>query len=195
MTNKMKKQTGILIDSEVWNAYRGLCKREKLLPSEAITEFLGLVLRNGSPLAVVDMMQLMVKERTESLEAYARVLLNWYKNGKTWIHVTDESEAAVEPMLLQVLKDVVDPQLRREIEETLAFRPRRYKDWIDRKKKTTEKTVTELAKANISERIGDIKKQVAGRDMGAEQAQEMWKKIRQIREKLENDRKDRARKR
>jgi F0F1-type ATP synthase membrane subunit b/b' len=55
--------------------------------------------------------------------------------------------------------------------------------------------VTEPAKANISERIGDIKKQVAGRDMGVEQAQEMLKKIRQIREKLKNDRKDRARKR
>jgi hypothetical protein len=89
----------------------------------------------------------------------------------------------------------VDPQLRRDIEATLAFRPRRYRDWIGRKKKTAEKTVTEPAKANIPERIGEIKKQVAGRDMGAEQAQEMLKKIRQIREKLKNDRKDRARKR
>jgi hypothetical protein len=141
------------------------------------------------------MMQLMVKERIESFEAYARVLLNWYKNGKTWIHMTDESEAALEPMLLQVLKDVVDPQLRRDIEETLAFRPRKHADRIDRKKKTAEKTVTEPAKAKIPERIGNIKKQVAGRDMGAEQAQEMLKKIRQIREKLKNDRKDRARKR
>ncbi len=158
----MKKQTGVWIDSQIWSAYRSLCKREKLLPSDAITEFLGLVLRNGSPLAVVNMMQLMVKERTESFEAYARVLLNWYKNGKTWIHVTDESEAAIEPMLLQVLKDVVDPQLRRDIEETLVFRPRRQADRIDRKKKSTEKPVTEPAKANIPERIGDIKKQVAG---------------------------------
>jgi hypothetical protein len=191
----MKKQTGIWIDSPVWNAYRGLCTREKLLPSEAIIEFLGLVLRNGSPSAVVNMMQVMVKEKIESLEAYARVLLNWYKNGKTWIHVTDESEAAVEPMLLQVLKDVVDPQLRRDIEETLVFRPRRQADRTDSKKKTTEKPVTEPAKANIPERIGEIKKQVAGRDIGTEQAQEMLKKIHQIREKLKTDEKGRARKR
>jgi hypothetical protein len=191
----MKKQTGMVIDSQIWKAYRGLCKREKLRPSEAIIEFLGLVLRNGSPLAVVNMMKLMVKERTESFEAYARVLLNWYKNGKTWIHVTDESEGAVEPMLLQVLKDVVDPQLRRDIEVTLVFRPRRRADRIDSKKKSIEKPVTEPTKANIPERIGDIKKQVAGGDIGAEQAQEMLKKIHQIREKLKSEGKGRDRKR
>jgi hypothetical protein len=191
----MKRQTGVWIDSQVWNAYRRLCKHEKLLPSEAIIEFLGLVLRNGSPSSVMNMMRVMVKERIESLEAYARVLLNWYKNGKTWIHMMDESEVAVEPMLLQVLKDVVDPQLRRDIEEILVFRSRRQADKIDSRRKSTERPVTEPSKANIPERIGEIKKQVATRDMGAEQAQEMLKKIHQIREKLKSDGKGRARKR
>lgn len=191
----MKKQTGVWIDSQVWNAYRGLCRREKLLPSEPINGFLELVLRNGSPLAVVNMMQGMVKERSKSFEAFARVLLNWYKNSRTLIQVTDESEAPVEPMLLHALKEVVNPQLRKDIQKTLMIRPRRHAGWIDRKKKSTEKPVAELAKADISERIGKIKKQVEGRDIGAEQAQEILKKIHQIREKLKRDKKANNRKR
>lgn len=65
----------------------------------------------------------MAKTGPEGIEAYARVLLNWYKNGKHWIHVTDENEAPVETMLLHALKEVADPQLRKEIQEALAVRP------------------------------------------------------------------------
>jgi hypothetical protein len=34
--------------------------------------------------------------------------------------VTDEDEVPIEPMLLQALKDVADPRLRREIEAALT---------------------------------------------------------------------------
>jgi hypothetical protein len=37
-----------------------------------------------------------------------------------WIDITDEDEAPVEPMLLEALKHIVDPKLRREIEDTLT---------------------------------------------------------------------------
>jgi len=57
------------------------------------------------------------------LEAYARVLLNWYKNGTWWINVTDEDEAPIEPMLLSALKEVPDPGLRKEIEDALTIKP------------------------------------------------------------------------
>lgn len=189
----MKRQTGVWIDSQIWNVYRRLCKCEKLLPSEPITEFLGFILQNGSPSAVTNMIKVMIKERTESIEAYAHVLLNWYANGKTWMHVTDESEAAIEPMLLQVLKDVIDPQLRTDIQETLLFKPHRQTDRIGRKKKSREKPMTEPAKTNIPKRIGDIKNNIAHSDIDAEQAQEMLRKIHQIREKFKSDRKNRAR--
>jgi hypothetical protein len=36
----MKKQTGVLIDSQVWDAYRELCRCEKVRPSELISELL-----------------------------------------------------------------------------------------------------------------------------------------------------------
>jgi len=61
--------------------------------------------------------------KVEGLEAHARVLLNWHRNGKLWMDVTDEDEAPIEPMLLSALKEVSDPQLRQEIEEELSIKP------------------------------------------------------------------------
>lgn len=204
----MKKQTGISIDAELWDAYRDVCGREKLRLSEPIAEYLRLVLQTGSVLAVLNMMRGMGKARPEGLEgfeAYARVLLDWYKNGRRWIHVTDETEAPVEPMLLHALKDVVDPQLRRDIQEALIIRPRKQTGEKDRGKKSTvkEKQVAEeapsaraeSAASGTSRRIEEIKKQVAGQDIDAEQAQEMLENIHRIREELKSDKKGRSKKR
>jgi hypothetical protein len=197
----MKRQTGVWIDAQVWDAYRELCDREKLRLSEPIEEYLRLVLQNGSALTVLNMMQSMAKARSGGFEDYARVLLNWHRTGQYWIHVTAENEVSVEHMLLHALKEVADPQLRKEIQETLMIEPRKQGEKIERRKKTTKKPVareespTRPAQATtVSQRIGDIKKQVAGRSMNAEQAQEMLKKIHQIREKLKSDKKGRRRK-
>jgi hypothetical protein len=51
----LKKQTGVWIDAEVWGAYRGLCSREKLRPSEPIEQYLKLVVQTGSTLTVLNM--------------------------------------------------------------------------------------------------------------------------------------------
>jgi predicted DNA-binding ribbon-helix-helix protein len=43
----MKKQTGVLIDSQVWDTYRELCRREKVRPSELIGELLRRALESA----------------------------------------------------------------------------------------------------------------------------------------------------
>jgi hypothetical protein len=192
----LKKQTGVSVDGQVWDAYRDVCSREKLRLSKSIEEFLRLVLRKGSALTVLNMMETMAKERSEGFAAYARVLLNWYKNGRTWIHVTDESEAPVEPMLLHALKDVADPQLRRDIQEALIVRPRRQADEKDGRRKSTvkekpaakEEPPEPAASATLG-KIEELKKQVAGRYIDADQAQKMLNKVHRIREKLKSDEK------
>ena len=100
--------------------YRDLCSREKLRPAEPIEKFAEFVLRSGSALTVLNMLQSMGK--TEGFEAYARVLLDWHRKGKLWIYVTDEDEAPIEPMLLEALKQVENPELRREIEDALTIK-------------------------------------------------------------------------
>ena len=116
----LKKQTGIWVDSQVWQAYRELCGRERLRPAEPIERFLRFVLRDGSAVAVVNWLE--GAGKVEGLEAYARVLLSWYRNGRLWMYVTDEDEAPIEPLLLSALKEVSDPELRREIEEELSMK-------------------------------------------------------------------------
>ncbi|MGF3573519.1 MAG: hypothetical protein ACQXXG_08905 [Candidatus Bathyarchaeia archaeon] len=139
----MKKQTGIWVDAAVWSAYRQLCSREKLRPAEPIEKFLGFVLKGGSALAVLKMLDTMGK--SEGLEAYARVLLEWYRSGKKWIDVTDEEE----PMLLQALRNVTDPKLRREIEAALTT--------------TTGKTKAPPGIDAMQEKIAELKKLVKGK--------------------------------
>ena len=114
----MKKQIGVWVDANVWQAYRDLCSREKLRPAEPIEKFLGFILRGGSVISTLNLLEAAAKK--EGLKAYARVLLEWYRNGKLWMYVTDEDEAPIEPMLLEALKHVTDPKLRREIEAALT---------------------------------------------------------------------------
>jgi len=85
----------------------------------------------------------------EGFEAYARVLLEWYRSGKKWIDVTDADEAPVEPMLLEALRNVADPQLRMEIEQTLT------------KKEEGEKKAKPKASV-MEEKIAELKKLVKG---------------------------------
>jgi len=100
----VKKQTGIWIDSRIWEQYRRLCSNEKLRPSESIEEFLKLVLRTGSPSTVLDMMKAMEKSRVEGIEAYARMLLDWYTHEKFWIDIEDEKQRSTEQLLLEAIK-------------------------------------------------------------------------------------------
>ena len=114
----MKKQIGIWVDAAVWHAYRELCSKERFRPAEPIEKFLQFILHDGSIMVVVNLMN--KAEKAEGFEAYVRVLLEWYKNGKVWLDVTDEDEAPIEPMLLEALKLVANCNLRQEIEEALT---------------------------------------------------------------------------
>lgn len=58
--------------------------------------------------------------KAEGFEAYVRVLLEWYKNGKLWMYITDEDATPIEPILLEALKLVANCKLRQEIEEALT---------------------------------------------------------------------------
>ena len=118
----MKMQTGIRVDSELWGAYRLICGREKLRPSRPVEEFLRLVVDSDS---VLSLMRGAAKVRVEGSEAYARVLLDWYSHGKSWVNVLGQEDSLpVEALLLDVLKVVADPVLRGQIQDTLIAKQR-----------------------------------------------------------------------
>ena len=120
----MRLQTGVRVEAEVWQAYKAVCSREKLLPSRPIEEFLRLVVDGDSALGLLSLMREAAKFRVDGHEAYVRVLLNWYLNGKFWINPSDDNEVSVESLLLEGLKIVVDVDLRRQIEEALIAHQR-----------------------------------------------------------------------
>lgn len=196
----MKRQTGVWVDAQVWDAYRELCDHEKLRLAEPIEEYLRFAVKNGSALTVLNMMKSLVNARSEGFEDYARVLLNWHRRGQYWVRVTDENEVSVEHLLLDALKEIPDEQLRKEIRENLTYEPRRRKK-TGKQKKVIEKP-SELKESfsppqdvrTASERINDMKRQVAGREINPEQARKILEKIHEIREKLRNDGKDRSKK-
>ena len=189
------------VDAQVWDAYRELCDREKLRLAEPIEEYLRVVLKNGSPLTVLNMMQSLSKARSEGLEDYARVLLNWQRRGQYWVRVTAENEVSVEHLLLNVLKEVPDPQLRKEIREALMYEPRRRQKKTGKQRKAVEKSVEPEESFSppqqvrtAVDRIDDMKRQVAGREISPEQRRKVLEKIHEIREKLGDHEKDRRKK-
>ena len=66
------------------------------------------------------------KAHAEGLEAYARVLLQWYTHEKRYFNAAGKDQASVEGLLLETLKMVVDFELRQRIEEALIATQRRY---------------------------------------------------------------------
>lgn len=115
--------------------------------------------------------------------------------------MTDEIEAPVEQMLLHSLKDVADPRLSDEIQETLIASPHERSSHKNGKTSMVNNTAPqeelpiEIAASATSERIQEIKKRIAGRTMNPEKAKRMLEKIHEIREKLKSDEKDRNKKR
>ena len=118
----LKRQTGVRVEAELWDAYRELCKRQKLRPSHPIEDFLRLVVNEDSAVGVLRLMREAAKARVEGQEAYAKVLLNWYTHRRFYVDVSKEEDLSVEKLLLDALKTVADADLRRQIEEALMCR-------------------------------------------------------------------------
>ena len=113
-------QTGVRVESDVWQAYRALCSRERVRPGRPIEEFLETLVENGSVLNLLTLMKGAAKTQPKGINAHAQVLLSWYKQGKRYFHALGEDEAPVEGLLLETLKTVSGSDLRKQIQETLT---------------------------------------------------------------------------
>jgi hypothetical protein len=121
----VKLQTGVRVESELWRAYKLVCEGEKLRPGEPIEDFLRLVVDGDSALGLLRVMREAARSRVDGVEAYARVLLDWYVHRKFWLSTGGEEDISVENLLLDALKVVADPDLRKRIENALIDDQRR----------------------------------------------------------------------
>ena len=61
--------------------------------------------------------------KTENVEAEARVMLAWLKEGRYWVNLGGGEETSTRGRLLQLLPNVEKADLRLDIEETLKKKP------------------------------------------------------------------------
>jgi hypothetical protein len=185
----LKKQTGVRIDAQVWEAYKDVCRREKLRPSEPIEEYLRLILEDGSAITVSRTMRGMLKVRSESFDDYARVLINWYTNGKRFVKSAYDTEFSIATMLLQVLKDIADPLLRKEIVRAISMKPSEQATNSGRGEELAlkEEPATMKELSVVSEGIGmSGGKDFMDQNLDTDQTQKTLKAIRELREKLKS---------
>ena len=78
----MRWQIGVWADAVLWSAYRELCGRDGLRPGEPTEVFVGFVVGSGPASAALNMLRAMEVAEAEGFEAYARMLLDWYKSSK-----------------------------------------------------------------------------------------------------------------
>ena len=188
----MKVQAGVRVDGEVWDAFKRLCKSEEVREGAVVEGFLNVVLECGSALSVLHMLRGAVRAGVEGFDDYARVLLNWYKGGRRWVYV-EGREVAVDGALLLGLKTVSDSRLRGEIREALMKkRDDEAGEMGDGEASVVkEEPAVEEGEVSVegglpaaSKRLRNIGKDIAGRELGAEQAELVLKKIDEVRRKL-----------
>ena len=61
--------------------------------------------------------------KTEDVEAEARVMLAWLKEGRYWVNLGGGEEVSTRGRLLLLLPNVENADLRVDIEETLKKKP------------------------------------------------------------------------
>lgn len=61
--------------------------------------------------------------KVENVEAEARIMLAWLKEGRYWVNLGGGAETSTRGRLLLLLPNIVDANLRVDIEETLKKKP------------------------------------------------------------------------
>jgi len=104
---------GFRFDPELYEKFKEVVDGDRLTITEAFEKYMKASVEAGT----VKLPEAKGR-RSSGVEAEARVLLSWLRNGQTSYWVTDE-EISVRGKLLQMLSQVEDEALRKEIEEEL----------------------------------------------------------------------------
>jgi hypothetical protein len=187
----LKKQVGVRVDYLVWDAYRKVCLREELRPNVGVEGFLRAVLEDGSVLRVLRLLQRAVAARAESLDDYANVLLTWYERGERWVYSGDR-QISLDSMLLSVLRNISDPQLRSKIRTVLTAKQEDVKGEDDQEEsggKEREKQFFEDMPSSPHELVDYMAKKIIGLSLSDAEKREILERVLYIREHLRRGRK------
>jgi len=101
-------------DPELYAEFKCVTERSGLMVTEAFEKFMRACVEAGA-VKIPD-----VKRARSRVDAEARVLLTWLRNGQTSYSITSNGEEiSMHARLLQMLSQVEDETLQKEIEQEL----------------------------------------------------------------------------
>jgi hypothetical protein len=106
-----KARKGFRLNPQLYNAFKELAAKNGYTVTGAFEKFMASAVEFGLVFPSAD--------KTESVEAEARVMLVWLKKDKYWVNLGGKEETSTRGRLLELLPKIEDAQLREEIEETL----------------------------------------------------------------------------
>jgi hypothetical protein len=109
-----KARKGFRFNPQVYEDFRDLASKNGYTVTAALERFMADAVKFGL---------VFPSAKNVAAEAEARVMLSWLKEGKYWVNLGDKAETSTRGRLLQLLPKVEDPDLRRDIEETLKKMP------------------------------------------------------------------------
>jgi hypothetical protein len=109
-----KASKGFRFNPQVYASFKELAAKNGYTMTAALEKFMASAVEFGLvfPSAA----------KTENVEAEARIMLAWLKEGKYWVNLGSGEETSTRGRLLQLLPKVEDAELRKDIEETLKKR-------------------------------------------------------------------------
>jgi len=101
-------------DPQVYADFKELTRKSGYTMTSALEKFMADALKFGL---------VFPSAKEEAVEAEARVMLSWLKEGKYWVNLGGKEETSMRGRLLQLLPKIGDAELRKDIEETLKSKP------------------------------------------------------------------------
>ena len=110
-----KKLKGFRFNAQLYEGFKTLAAKKGYTVTAAFEKFMTSAIEYGlsfpSPI------------KTENVEAEARIMLTWLKEGRYWVNLGGGEETSTRGRLLLLLPNVENADLRVDIEETLKMKP------------------------------------------------------------------------
>ena len=109
-----KVRKGFRFNPQLYQDFKGLASKNGYTVTSALEKFMADAVKFGLAFP---------SSQNAAAEAEARVMLAWLKEGKYWVNLGGKEETSTRGRLLQLLPNIENAELRKDIEENLKAKP------------------------------------------------------------------------
>lgn len=110
-----KKLKGFRFNAQVYENFKLLAAKSGYTVTGAFEKFMSSSVEFG--------LSFPSPAKVENVESEARIMLAWLKEGRYWVNLGGGAETSTRGRLLLLLPNILDANLRMDIEETLKKKP------------------------------------------------------------------------